>query len=236
MKITDVACHILQCKVDKPFVSARGWVYGTRASCVVEISTDEGITGWGECYGPSAVAKTFIETQYKARVVGRDPFDVEAIWEDPLQSHQGLRHDRHGDLGHLRHRHRAVGHHGPRRRQAGAQADRRRLSQRVIPYATGLYFIDMDRLVEEAVEEALAFKNDGFRAIKMKIGLGDLKLDAKRVGAVRQAIGPTSSSRSTPTTASRCPTPSSSAACWRSTTSCGSRSRSARRTMTAISR
>ena len=82
MKITDVACHILQCKVDKPFVSARGWVYGTRASCVVEISTDEGITGWGECYGPSAVAKTFIETQYKARVVGRDPFDVEAIWED----------------------------------------------------------------------------------------------------------------------------------------------------------
>lgn len=82
MKITDVACHILQCKVDKPFVSARGWVYGTRSSCVVEISTDEGITGWGECYGPSAVAKTFIETQYKARVVGRDPFDVEAIWED----------------------------------------------------------------------------------------------------------------------------------------------------------
>src|SRR3984885_10733520 len=48
----------------------------------VEITTDEGVTGWGECYGPAAVAKTFIDTQYKARVVGRDPFDVEAIWED----------------------------------------------------------------------------------------------------------------------------------------------------------
>ncbi|OYW97128.1 MAG: rhamnonate dehydratase, partial [Rhizobiales bacterium 32-66-8] len=82
MKITDVVCHILSCKVDKPFVSARGWVYGTRSTCLVEISTDEGITGWGECYGPAAVAKTFVETQYKARVVGRDPFDVEAIWED----------------------------------------------------------------------------------------------------------------------------------------------------------
>ena len=57
MKVTDVTCHILQCKVDKPFVSARGWVYGTRSSCVVEISTDEGVTGWGECYGPAAVAK-----------------------------------------------------------------------------------------------------------------------------------------------------------------------------------
>ena len=48
----------------------------------------------------------------------------------------------------------------------------------------------MDRLVEEAVEEALEFKNDGFRAIKMKIGLGDLKLDTRRVAAVREAIGP----------------------------------------------
>ncbi len=56
MKIVDVACPILQCRVDKPFVSARGWVYGTRASCVVEVSTDEGITGWGECYGPALAA------------------------------------------------------------------------------------------------------------------------------------------------------------------------------------
>src|SRR5260370_24466137 len=67
MKITDVAYHILQCKVDKPFVSARGWVYGTRSTCLVEISTDEGITGWGECYGPAAVAKTLVDPQYKTR-------------------------------------------------------------------------------------------------------------------------------------------------------------------------
>ena len=190
MKITDVACHILQCKVDKPFVSARGWVYGTRSSCVVEISTDEGITGWGECYGPSAVAKTFIETQYKARVVGRDPFDVEAIWEDlynrikdygttgmAISAISGIDIALWDIMG------RAVGK--PVHKLIGGA-----YRSEVIPYATGLYFIDMDRLVEEAVEEALEFKNDGFRAIKMKIGLGDLKLDAKRVGAVRKAIGP----------------------------------------------
>ena len=53
-----------------------------RPRLLVAIDTDEGITGWGECYGPAAVAKTFVETQYKARVIGRDPFDVEAIWED----------------------------------------------------------------------------------------------------------------------------------------------------------
>ena len=51
----------------------------------------------------------------------------------------------------------------------------------VMAYATGLYFIDMDRLVEEAVDEALGYAEQGFRAIKMKIGLGDPALDHRRV-------------------------------------------------------
>ena len=158
--------------------------------CVVEISTDEGITGWGECYGPAAVAKAFIDTQFKARVVGRDPFDVEAIWEDlynrikdygttgmAISAISGIDIALWDIMG------RAV--NKPVHKLIGGA-----YRSEVIPYATGLYFIDMNRLVEEAVEEALEFKNDGFRAIKMKIGLGDLKLDAKRVGAVRKAIGP----------------------------------------------
>ena len=101
MKITDVACHILQCKVDKPFVSARGWVYGTRSTCLVEISTDEGITGWGECYGPAAVAKAFVETQFKAARGRQGSVRRRGDLGGPLQPHQGLRHDRHGDLRHL---------------------------------------------------------------------------------------------------------------------------------------
>ncbi|WP_424139924.1 hypothetical protein [Roseomonas chloroacetimidivorans] len=51
MKVTDVICHVPQSKVEQPFTSARSWHYATRASCTIEIRTDEGITGWGECYG-----------------------------------------------------------------------------------------------------------------------------------------------------------------------------------------
>ena len=47
----------------------------------------------------------------------------------------------------------------------------------------------MNRLVEEAVEEANEFVGNGFVAIKMKIGLGSPKLDIERVAAVRKAIG-----------------------------------------------
>ena len=82
MKIVDVITHQLSCNVEKPFTSSRGWLYKTRGTCLVEIETDDGIVGWGECYGPSAVAKAFIDSQLAARVIGRDPFDIEVIWED----------------------------------------------------------------------------------------------------------------------------------------------------------
>ncbi|MCK8787842.1 mandelate racemase/muconate lactonizing enzyme family protein [Roseomonas sp. NAR14] len=190
MKITDVTCHILQAKVDQPFTSARGWLYTTRASCLVEIATDAGITGWGECYGPAAVNKAIIETQYRGRVIGRDPFDVEVVWEDlynrikdyglsgmTITALSGIDIALWDIIG------RAVGR--PIHKLIGG-AHR----TEVQAYATGLYFIDLDNLVGEAVEEAREYAEQGFRAIKMKIGLGDPKLDLARVKAVREAIGP----------------------------------------------
>jgi D-galactarolactone cycloisomerase len=190
MKITDVVTHVLQSKVDRPFTSARGWLYTTRSSCVVEVRTDEGVTGWGECYGPAAVAKAAIDTQLAPRVKGRDPFDAEVIWEDlynrvkdygltgiTIAAISGIDIALWDIMG------RATGK--PVHKLIGGAYRRE-----VVPYATGLYFIDMERLVEEAVEEAEDYVAQGFRAIKMKIGLGDLKRDEARVAAVRRAIGP----------------------------------------------
>ncbi|MBX6741868.1 MAG: mandelate racemase/muconate lactonizing enzyme family protein [Acetobacteraceae bacterium] len=190
MKVTRVTCHLLQSKVDRPFTSARGWLYTTRSSCVVEIETDAGITGWGECYGPAAVNKALIETQYAPRLIGRDPFDVEVVWEDlynrikdygaqgfSITALSGIDIALWDIMG------RATGL--PIHKLIGGA-----YRKEIRAYATGLYFTDMDRLVEEAVEEALEYKAQGFRAIKMKIGLGDPKLDFRRVKAVRDAIGP----------------------------------------------
>ena len=190
MKVSKATCHLLQSKVDRPFTSARGWLYATRSSCVVEVETDAGVTGWGECYGPAAVNKALVETQYAPRLVGRDPFDVEVVWEDlynrikdygaqgfSITALSGIDIALWDVMG------RATGL--PVHKLIGG------IHRKEIPaYATGLYFTDMDRLVEEAVEEALEYKEQGFRAIKMKIGLGDPKLDLRRVRAVREAIGP----------------------------------------------
>jgi D-galactarolactone cycloisomerase len=187
--IRKVTCHVVSAPVERPFTSSRGWLYKTRGSCVVELEAADGTVGWGECYGPSAVAKAFIDTQFGPRIVGRDAFDVEVIWEDLYNriKDYGTRGMAISALSGIdialwdvvgkncgKPVHKLIG--GAHRTEVTA-------------YATGLYFIDMDRLVEEAVEEALEFAGQGFTAIKMKIGLGNPKLDIERVAAVRAAIG-----------------------------------------------
>lgn len=49
---------------------------------VVRVETDEGIVGWGEAQSPVSprTTKTIVEELVKPLVVGRDPFDIEAIW------------------------------------------------------------------------------------------------------------------------------------------------------------
>ena len=187
--IKKVTCHVVSAPVERPFTSSRGWLYKTRGSCIVEIETVDGIVGWGECYGPSAVAKAYLETQFAPRIIGRDAFDVEVIWEDLYNriKDYGGRGMATSALSGIdialwdiigkscgKPVHKLIG--GAYRTEVTA-------------YATGLYFIDMDRLIEEAVEEANEFVGNGFVAIKMKIGLGSPKLDIERVAAVRKAIG-----------------------------------------------
>lgn len=190
MKITDVIAHQLSVDVDEPFTSSRGWFYKTKGALVVEVRTDEGLTGWGDCYGPSAVCKAIVDSLLKPSVIGRDPFDVEVIWEAlynkvkdygltgmTISGISGIDIALWDIIGKACRQpvHKLIG--GCFRPQVQA-------------YATGLYFKNMDRLNEEAVEEARGYVEQGFRAIKMKIGLGSLRKDLDRVAAVREAIGP----------------------------------------------
>ena len=187
--IKKITCHVVSAAIQKPFTSSRGWLYKTRGSCIVEIETQDGIVGWGECYGPSHVARSYIDTQYAPRILGRDAFDVEVIWEDlynrikdygskgmAIAALSGIDIALWDIIGKTCGKpiHKLIG---------GAYRDK------VDAYATGLYFIDMDRLIEEAVEEAQGYVEEGFTAVKMKIGLGSPKLDIARVEAVRKAIG-----------------------------------------------
>ncbi|MDB5822627.1 MAG: D-galactarolactone cycloisomerase [Herminiimonas sp.] len=189
MKITEVIAHQLHVNVDEPFTSSRGWYYKSKGALVVEIRTDTGLVGWGDCYGPAAINRSIIENVLKVGLIGRDPFDVEVLWEElynkikdygltgmTIASISGIDIALWDLIGKAVKQpiHKLIG--GAFRTELQA-------------YATGLYFKDMNRLNEEAVEEARGYVEQGFKAIKMKIGLGSITKDIDRVAAVRDAIG-----------------------------------------------
>ena len=189
VKITEVIAHQLLVNVDEPFTSSRGWYYKTKGALVVEIRTDSGLIGWGDCYGPAAVSRAIVESVLKAALIGRDPFDVEVLWEESynkikdygltgmtISAISGIDIALWDLIG------KATGR--PIHKLIGG-AFRTTLQA----YATGLYFKDMDRLIEQAVAEALGYVAQGFKAIKMTIGLGAIAKDIDRVAAVREAIG-----------------------------------------------
>ena len=69
---------------------------------------------------------------------------------------------------------------------------------RVKVYATGCYYrhdsedpssIDIDKSIKACGDEAESFKEAGFKAVKIKVGLLSVEDDFKRIQATRNAIG-----------------------------------------------
>jgi D-arabinonate dehydratase/D-galactarolactone cycloisomerase len=56
--------------------------FPTFSATLVRVTTDDRLTGIGECIVRKApqVTKTIVEDMLAPIVVGRDPYDVEAIW------------------------------------------------------------------------------------------------------------------------------------------------------------
>ena len=163
------------------------WRYDRRAVCLVRVTTDDGRYGWGEGYGPAAVVRAGVEF-FAPLIIGGDPLQTGALWQT-MQA-RGQDFARRGvllaalsaidvALWDLKGKLLGVPVHvllGGKRREA------------VSVYATGLYFDDGPHLTERLAAEAVGYVEAGFRAVKMKVGLG-VEADAANVRAVRTAIG-----------------------------------------------
>lgn len=192
MKIVDIRTYALSAKIDAAFYYAEGWVT-RRNSLLVEVITDEGVVGFGEamCHGPQPpeMSQAAIETVLKPVVIGRDPLDVEVLWdrmyaETQPYGRQGIAinaisgidtalWDCAGKILNI-----------PVYKLLGGA-----FRTRLVPYATGFFRKEGGKYPEEAVEEALAHKANGFTAMKVKIGYGP-RDDARAIRAIRDAVGP----------------------------------------------
>ena len=84
MKITDMKVHMMQVPLVRPFRISLG-VITHAVSCLVEIETDAGITGYGEgSPGPLITGENLpgtVETLrvFREKLIGMDPRDIEGI-------------------------------------------------------------------------------------------------------------------------------------------------------------
>ena len=187
MKIKDVRTHILQAALSQPFAYSRAW-YDTRMAMVVEIETDNGLIGWGECYGPARITAAVVGS-VATLLIGEDPLRIDYLWR---KIYSTLRD--HGQKGvvieglsgidialwDIKGKHFGV----PVHRLLGGG-----IRDAVQAYATGLYRRKSGDPLRYLPEEAAGYVAEGFKAVKLKVGFG-VEEDAAVTRAVREAIGP----------------------------------------------
>ena len=192
MKITSIKSHVLRYELEDELGYSQQY-YKHRTAHLVEIETDEGITGWGECFGPGNIAlanKFIVEKVIQPLIKGENPTNKEYIWHKvynslrdsgqkgmPIQALSGIDialWDILSKKANL-----------PLYQLLGGKCNNQ---IPVYGYGMMLQKKPVEQLIELFQKEAKEIKEKNFKAMKMKIGIGP-KDDLKLVKAVREAIG-----------------------------------------------
>ncbi|MDL2205909.1 mandelate racemase/muconate lactonizing enzyme family protein [Eubacteriales bacterium OttesenSCG-928-N13] len=189
MKITDIKTRLLHTPVESALLNktkSRAFM----EIILLEIQTDEGITGHGYTYtdgfgGPAI--KTLLDTDIRALIVGRDPMDVKAmvayvLWELRQAGFAGITvlgtaamdlalWDIYSQAVHL-----------PIGKILGQYRDK------VPMYASvaGWIGLPMEEMVARARELVV---DQGMLGIKIQVGRAPIEIDQKRLSMLRDALG-----------------------------------------------
>ena len=187
MKVVKIETYILSDKLKEKFYFSQ-WEYSERRICIVKVVTDTGIIGWGEGYGPAEVIQAGIKL-LEPILINRNPLEQETLWFEMYR--KTLDFARRGvlvasisalDIALWDLKGKAL--NLPVSTLLGGK-----FRSEIMPYATGLYFSETDPHGENLTQEAQGYVNQGFKAVKMKVG-HSIPIDVKRVIIVRKAIGP----------------------------------------------
>jgi D-galactarolactone cycloisomerase len=187
MKITDIKTVRLRAAIPQEGqVFSRSGLRNYRSTTLVQIDTDEGISGWGSCSGNGELIEFIVARILSPLIVGMDPTRVDEVW----------------DRAYIRGGHKEFGTRGigvvalsgidvalwdivgkirglPLYQLLGGKC-----RDRVPVYATALYPEDAAIVAKRARE----FADQGFHGVKIKVGF-DLDQDIETVRTVRQELG-----------------------------------------------
>lgn len=189
MKITGVDCVQVEIPLETPLRTA---IHDIRSvGCVLAtIDTDAGVKGEAYNFTMNATRLDVLQGMIESlshHVIGRDPHDVEAMWDAMWRDinffgHKGITLFAISTLdtacwdivG------KVAGQ--PLHKLFGA------CREAVDVYASGGLWLSLS--IDELVREARGFLDQGFRAMKIRVGKDRMEEDVERVAAVREAIGP----------------------------------------------
>lgn len=178
----------------------------TRSELVVRVHTDEGITGIGHVDSGTAYrtdaqgdlraagSALVVQKEFAPMLTGDDPRDNERLWQKMFACTYRRGWSLNGwslrdfmaaiaavDMALWDVKGKAVGL--PVYKLLGAYTDR------VPCYVAGGYYRE-GKTVDHLARECRRYVDDGFKAIKMRVGGASVEEDVVRVKAVREAVGP----------------------------------------------
>jgi D-galactarolactone cycloisomerase len=187
MKIIDIKTIRLRAAIPaEGQVFSRSGVRNSRSATLIQIETDEGITGLGSCSGNGELIEVIVGKVLRPLLLGMDPTQIDEIW----------------DRAYVRGGHKEFGTRGigvvalsgidialwdivgkvrgvPVYQLLGGKS-----RDQVPVYATALYPEEPSRVAKRA----RAFAEQGFHGVKIKVGF-DLDQDTRIVRAVREELG-----------------------------------------------
>ena len=187
MKITDVKTVRLRATIPtEGQVFSRSGVRNSRSTTLVQVETDEGITGLGSCSGNGELIDVIVARVLKPLLIGMEPTEIDQIW----------------DKAYVRGGHKEFGTRGvgvvalsgidialwdilgkvrgvPLYQLLGGKC-----RAKVPVYATALYPEEPSKVAKRA----RGFAEQGFHGVKIKVGF-DLDQDIRIVRAVRRELG-----------------------------------------------
>ncbi len=183
-----IRTYRLQHALEEPFGFSQ-WHYDTRSALLVEVVDGSGAVGWGECYGPAEVTQCAIASFYAPLLVGWDALCNEAAWQHCWRA--SLDFARKGimmgamsglDMALLDLKGKLLG-------VSASELMGGRVRNSVPCYATGMYFRKEPepRLLETILAEAGQYVDQGFKALKIKIGK-NTAFDKELIAAMRRAF------------------------------------------------
>lgn len=184
LKITSVKTYKLSHKLKRPFgASVSVPLSRTREALLVKIETNEGLVGWGET-APISGARGTIDDHLAPRLTGRNPLEYRRLWRDLWGPNFG------NGL--------AVGAvetaindiRGKALDKPVAELFGGRMRDRVPVYVSALNYVEGIEIEEEYPKVAAAMVQQGYKAIKMRLGRYSVARESAVCREVRKIVGP----------------------------------------------